>query len=134
MCDGDNDCKNTFCTLSDQFETFLKVKGKTKGIHAESKQCFDFDSLGYSTNQKILKQTKVPTNIPMTLIMSTETDVDNDYIDKEIEFRNQYFNNWKTINSQTKIIFAPKTGYFIQAEEPKLVIDEIVEMISKIKK
>lgn len=118
----------------EQFETFLKVKTKTKGHHAESKQCFDFDSLGYSTNQKILKQIKVPTNIPVTIILSTETDVDNNYIDKEIEFRNQYFNQWKTINPQVKIINAPKTGYFIQTEEPKLVIDEINEMISKTKK
>ncbi|MES2763823.1 MAG: alpha/beta hydrolase [Bacteroidota bacterium] len=120
--------------FSDQFSEFLKVKGKAKGIHAESKQCFDFDSLGYSTNQKILKQTKVPGNIPMTLIMSTEADVDNDYIDKELGFRNQLFANWKTINPQTKIVFAPKTGYFIQMEEPKLVIEEINEMISKVKK
>lgn len=118
----------------EQFEEFLKVKGKTKGQHAESKQCFDFDTLGYSTNQNILKQTKVPTNIPITIILSTESDVDNNYIDKEMEFRNQYFNQWKSINSQIKIIYATKTGYFIQMEEPKLVIDEVKEMISKTKK
>jgi pimeloyl-ACP methyl ester carboxylesterase len=120
--------------FSEQFNSFLKIKGKTKGHHAESKQCFDFDSLGYSTNQKILKQTKLPTNIPVTLIMSTETDVENDYIDKEIEFRNQFFEKWKLINFQVKIVYAPKTGYFIQMEEPKLVVDEINEMISKTKR
>ena len=118
----------------EQFETFLKVKTKTKGHHAESKQCFDFDSLGYSTNQKIVKQTNVPTHIPITILLSTEADVDNEYIDKEIEFRNQFFNQWKTINPQIKIINAPKTGYFIQMEEPKLVVDEINEMIKKVKK
>ena len=116
------------------YKTFLKVKGKTKGHHAESKQCFDFDSLGYSTNQKILKQTIVPTNIPITIILSTEADIDNDYIDKEIEFRNQHFNRWKTINYQTKIVNVPKTGYFIQMEEPKLVVNEINEIIGKLKK
>jgi pimeloyl-ACP methyl ester carboxylesterase len=120
--------------FKDQFETFLKVKGKTKGHHAESKQCFDFDSLGYSTNQKILKQTIVPANIPITIILSTEADIDNDYIDKEIEFKNLYFNQWKIINPQTKIIKAPKTGYFIQMEEPKLVVNEINELIDKTKK
>ncbi len=118
----------------EQFETFLKVKTKTKGHHAESKQCFDFDTLGYSTNQKILMKTIVPTNIPITIILSTEADVDNEYIDKELEFRNQHFNQWKVINSQTKIINVPKTGYFIQREEPKLVVDEINEMIEKLKK
>ena len=120
--------------FKEQFEEFLKVKGKTKGQHAESKQCFDFDSLGYSSNQKILKQTKVPTTIPMTIILSTEADIDNNYIDKEMEFRNQYFNQWKTLNPQTKIVNAPKTGYFIQMEEPKMVVNEINEVIEKIKK
>ena len=120
--------------FKEQFEEFLKVKGKTKGQHAESKQCFDFDSLGYSTNQKILKQTIVPANIPITIILSTEADIDNDYIDKEMEFRNLHFNQWKLINSQTKIIKIPKTGYFIQMEEPKMVVNEINEMIEKLKK
>ena len=117
--------------FKEQFEAFLKGKSKTKGHHAESKQSFDFDTLGYSTNQKILKQIQVPTSIPITIILSTEADIDNDYIDKEIEFRNQFFENWKVINTQVKIIKAPKTGYFIQMEEPKLVIDEINEMINK---
>lgn len=120
--------------FKEQFEAFLKGKSKTKGHHAESKQSFDFDTLGYSTNQKILKQIQVPTSIPITIILSTEADIDNDYIDKEIEFRNQFFENWKVINTQVKIIKAPKTGYFIQMEEPKLVIDEINEMINKTKK
>lgn len=120
--------------FTEQFKTFSKVKGKTKGHHAESKQCFDFDSLGYSSNQKILKRTQLPTSIPITIILSTEADIDNDYIDKEMEFRNQYFNNWKTLNPQTKIISAAKTGYFIQMEEPKMVVNEINELIEKIKK
>ncbi|MES2514425.1 MAG: alpha/beta hydrolase [Bacteroidota bacterium] len=120
--------------FSEQFNEFLKVKGKTKGMHAESKQSFDFDSLGYSTNQKILKQLKVPASIPVTLILSTEADIDNDYIDKELEFRNQFFEKWKGINAQVKIIRAPKTGYFIQREEPTLVINEIEELINKLKK
>jgi hypothetical protein len=35
---------------------------------------------------------------------------------------------------QTKIINAPKTGYFIQMEEPKMVVNEINDMIEKTKK
>jgi pimeloyl-ACP methyl ester carboxylesterase len=120
--------------FKEQFEEFLKVKGATKGQHAESKQCFDFDTLGYSTNQKILKQTIIPANIPITIILSTEADIDNDYIDKEIEFRKLHFNQWKIINPQTKIINASKTGYFIQMEEPKMVVNEINEMIENTKK
>ena len=120
--------------FSEQFRSFLKVKGKTKGQHAESKQCFDFDTLGYSTNQKILKSTILPLNIPITLILSTEADIDNDYIEKELEFRNQFFNQWKNLYPQVKIVSVPKTGYFIQMEEPSLVVSEIKEVIEKIKK
>ena len=120
--------------FSEQFRSFLKVKGKTKGQHAESKQCFDFDTLGYSTNQKILKSTILPLNIPITLILSTEADIDNDYIEKELEFRNQFFNQWRNLYPQVKIVSVPKTGYFIQMEEPSLVVSEIKEVIEKIKK
>lgn len=120
--------------FKEQYEAFLKVKGQSKGQYAESKQSFDFDSLGYSTNQKILKEVKVPTHIPITIILSTEADIENDYIDKEIEFRNEYFSKWNGINSQTKIIKVPKTGYFIQLEEPKFVVNEINELIKKIEK
>ena len=120
--------------FSEQFTSFLRVKGKSKGLHSESKQAFDFDSLGYSTNQNIVKNTKLPKSIPITIILSTVSDVDNNYIDKEIEFRNQFFENWKSQNSQVKLIKVPKTGYFIQLEEPGLVVDEINEIISKIKK
>lgn len=117
----------------EQFRTFLKVKGKTKGHHAESKQCFDFDSLGYSTNQKILKQTKLPTNIPITVLLSSQPDVENAYIDMELEYRTRFFENWKTLNSQTKVITTSKSGHFIQLDEPNIVVSEINEMIGKVK-
>ena len=120
--------------FKDQFKSFLKVTGKTKGNHIESLKCFDFDSLGFSTNQRIVKKLKLPTTIPMTVILSTVPDVENDYISKEIDYKINYFTKWQTLNFQTKIMVTSKSGYFIQKEEPDLVIDAITEMISKVKK
>jgi pimeloyl-ACP methyl ester carboxylesterase len=120
--------------FKDQFKSFLKVTGKTKGNHIESLKCFDFDSLGFSTNQRIVKKLKLPTTIPMTVILSTVPDIENEYISKEIDYKLNYFINWQTINFQTKIIVTSKSGYFIQKEEPDLVIDAINEMIVKVKK
>jgi pimeloyl-ACP methyl ester carboxylesterase len=120
--------------FKDQFKSFLKVTGKTKGNHIESLKCFDFDSLGFSTNQRIVKKINIPTTIPMTVILSTVPDVENDYISKEIDYKINYFTKWQTINFQTKIIVTSKSGYFIQKEEPDLVIDAIQDMIRKVKK
>ncbi len=120
--------------FKDQFKSFLKVTGKTKGNHIESLKCFDFDSLGFSTNQRIVKNIKLPTTIPMTVILSTVPDVENDYISKEIDYKLNYFKNWQTINPQTKITVTSKSGYFIQKEEPSLVIDAIHDMIRIVKK
>jgi pimeloyl-ACP methyl ester carboxylesterase len=119
--------------FKDEFRSYLKAEGRTKGHQAESKQSFDFDSLGFSSNQRIVKDLKLPTTIPITILIARKVDVDNDYINKEMEYRLKYFENWKTINSQTKVISTFKSGHFIELDEPHLVIDEINEMITKLK-
>lgn len=120
--------------FKDQFKSFLKVTGKTKGNHIESLKCFDFDSLGFSTNQRIVKKINIPTTIPMTVMLSTVADVENDYISKEIDYKLNYFKNWQILNPQTSIIITNKSGYFIQKEEPGIVVDAILDMINKVKK
>ena len=117
----------------EEFKSYLKVSGRTKTHNAESKKSFDFDSSGFSTNQHIIKNLKVPTEIPITLLISKKADVDNEYIDKEIEYRIQFFENWKKINPQTKIITTDKASHFIHLDEPSLVIDEINELIVKVR-
>lgn len=117
-----------------EFKSYLKVEGRSKGHNAESKKCFDFDSAGFSTNQHIVKDLKVPTDIPMTILIARKVDVDNAYIDKEMEYRIQFFEKWKTINPQTKIITTFKSGHFIHRDHPSFVINEINEMIGKVKK
>lgn len=118
----------------DEFKSYLRLEGKYKAHKAESKQCFDFDTLGFSTNQRIVKDLKIPTDIPMTIMIARKIDADNDYVNKEMEYRIHYFENWKTINPQTKIISSYKIGHFIQKEAPDMVIDEINEVIGKAKK
>lgn len=118
----------------DEFKSYLRLEGKYKAHKAESKQCFDFDTLGFSTNQRIVKDLKLPTDIPMTVMIARKIDADNDYVNKEMEYRIQYFENWKTINPNTKVVSSYKIGHFIQKEAPDMVIDEINEVIGKRKK
>jgi pimeloyl-ACP methyl ester carboxylesterase len=118
----------------DEFKSYLKLEGKYKAHKTESKQCFDFDTLGFSTNQRIVKDLKLPTDIPMTVMIARKIDADNDYVNKEMEYRIQYFENWKTINPNTKVVSSYKIGHFIQKEAPDMVIDEINEVIVKTKK
>lgn len=118
----------------DEFKSYLKIEGRTKGHRAESKESFDFDSIGFSTNQRIVKDLKLPTTIPITVLIARKVDADNDYINKEMEYRLSYFEQWKNINPQTKVISTFKSGHFIELDEPRLVINEINEMIAKTKK
>lgn len=118
----------------DEYKSYLRLEGKYKAHKAESKQCFDFDTLGFSTNQRIVKDLKLPKDIPMTIMIARKIDADNDYINKEMEFRINFFENWKTINPNTKVVSSYKIGHFIQKEAPEMVIDEINEVIRKVKK
>lgn len=117
----------------DEFKSYLRLEGKYKAHKAESKQCFDFDTLGFSTNQRIVKDVKLPTDIPITIMIARKIDADNDYVNKEMEFRVNFFENWKSINPQTKVISSYKIGHFIHKEAPDMVIDEINEVIKKSK-
>ena len=117
----------------DEFKSYLRLEGKSKAHKAESKQCFDFDTLGFSTNQRIVKDVKLPTDIPISIMIARKIDADNDYVNKEMEFRINFFENWKTINSQTKVVSSYKIGHFIHKEAPDMVIDEINEVIKKSK-
>ncbi|HRG00212.1 MAG TPA: alpha/beta hydrolase [Bacteroidia bacterium] len=118
----------------DEYKSYLRLEGKYKAHKAESKQCFDFDTLGFSTNQRIVKDLKLPTDIPMTIMIARKIDADNEYVNKEMEYRINFFENWKLINPNTKVVSSYKIGHFIQKEAPEMVVDEINEVIGKVKK
>lgn len=120
--------------FKDEFKSYLKLEGKYKAHKSESKQCFDFDSLGFSTNQRIVKDLKLPTDIPLTIMIARKIDADNDYVNKEMECRLNFFENWKSMNPQTKVVSSYKIGHFIQKEAPEMVVNEINEIIGKTKK
>jgi hypothetical protein len=69
----------------------------------------------------------------MTIMIARKIDADNDYVNKEMEFRVNFFENWKSINPQTKVISSYKIGHFIHKEAPDMVIDEINDVIKKSK-
>jgi len=57
----------------EEYKSFLKVEGRSKTHNAESKKCFDFDSLGFSTNQRIVKDLKIPTEMPITILIAKKS-------------------------------------------------------------
>jgi len=120
--------------FKEEMDSYLKLPGRTKGHNEESKYCFDFDSIGFSTNQYIIKNQKKPETIPITILISTTPDIDNDYVDREIENTINFFEDWKMVNPQIKVVTTPKGGYFIHMSEPTMVADEINDVISKTKK
>jgi pimeloyl-ACP methyl ester carboxylesterase len=114
-------------------KSLLDRPDRTKGHNEESKYCFDMDSTFYSTNQKIVKDIKIPDTIPITVFMSTMPDDSNPYSQKEMEGRLAYYANWKKQAPQLKLITTSKSGHFIQVDEPNLIIDGINEMLIKVK-
>ena len=49
----------------------------------------------------------------MTIMIARKIDADNDYVNKEMEFRINFFENWKTINSQTKVVSSYKIQWML---------------------
>lgn len=114
-------------------KTYLNRSDRTQGHNAESEYSFDYDPSGYATNQKIVKDIKIPDNIPITVYMSTMLDETNPYSKQELEGRYRYYEEWKKQAPQMKLITTSKSGHFIQIEEPYLIIDGINEMLKKLK-
>lgn len=115
------------------FKTFLNVPGRSKGHNDESNSFFDFDSTNYSTDGKIVKDLKLPKNIPISVYLTEVIDEQDPYSKQQKEIRLSYFENWKKESPQLKIITTSKSGHFIQLDEPNLIIDGITEMLKKIK-
>jgi pimeloyl-ACP methyl ester carboxylesterase len=114
-------------------KTYLNRPERTKGHNAESEGFFDHDASGYATNQKIVKDIKIPTNIPIIVYMSTMPDDSNPYSKQEMEARLKYYDEWKKQAPQMKLVTTSKSGHFIQVDEPGLIIDGINAMLDKIK-
>ena len=116
----------------DEFKSFLNNPKSSNGQNAEGKYCFDFDSTLYATNHKIVKDLIFPSNIPITVLISTRADKNNPYSYQDNSIYVSFVEGWKKSSPQIKIITTEKSGHFIQADEPHLVLNEITEMSFKI--
>lgn len=115
------------------FKTFLNVPDRSKGHNDESACVFNFDSTKYSTDGKIVKDLKLPKNIPISVYLTELIDEQDPYSKQQKEIRLSYFESWKKASPQLKIITTSKSGHFIQLDEPNLIIDGITEMLNKVK-
>ena len=116
-----------------EFDSLSNVPTRPKGVNDESKYLFDFDKDDYSTNGKIVKELKIPNNIPITAFISTQIDDKNPYSKSEQNSRLTYFKSWKNQAPQIKLVETSKSGHCIQCDEPNLIIKGITEMVNQIK-
>lgn len=118
--------------LKEEYKSRLFVATRPKGNNDESKYLYDVDSTGNITDGKIVKDLKLPSNVPITVFVSTKYD-DKPYSKEHIDTRLTYFENWKKQAPQLKLITTPNSGHYIYMDEPNLVIDGIKDMLKELK-
>lgn len=79
-----------------------------------------------------IADTSFPLNIPITILASNQITKDK-YSKDENNIKVGLLTNYLKVASQIKLILTDKSGHFIYEDEPKLVINEIVLMVKKIK-
>ena len=57
-----------------------------------------------------MKDLKLPTDIPMTVMIARKIDADNDYVNKEMEYRIQYLKLEPQMNPKHKSSFIIQNG------------------------
>jgi pimeloyl-ACP methyl ester carboxylesterase len=124
------------------FETIFasKPKEQADGMRNGLKDFYASKPLGIqnefnalSDNEEKMKAIKFPSNIPITLLASYQTPP-SPFAPEDIEIKQKLFNNWIKEAPQTKLVSTVKSGHYIHYSEPAIVIDEIKEMIKKVKK
>ncbi|HXD94530.1 MAG TPA: alpha/beta hydrolase [Bacteroidia bacterium] len=120
--------------FKNHYKAYLNVPTRSKGNNAESDYCFNFDETNYSTDEKIVKDLKLPSNIPITVFLSTKPK-ENDpyYLKQDLDIRINFFESWKKQAPQLKLITTPNSGHYIYVEEPNLIIDGIKDMLKELK-
>jgi pimeloyl-ACP methyl ester carboxylesterase len=117
----------------EQYKNYLNSTTATKGDHDESKYVYDVDTAGFATDGKIVRDLKIPNNIPVTVFVSTQVNDKVPYSKEDIAIRLNYFESWKKQAPQLKLITTPNSGHYIYMDEPNLVIDGIKEMLKELK-
>ncbi len=74
----------------------------------------------------------LPLNIPITLVGSNKITKDK-YSKQESEIKVELLKNYLKINPQIKLILTDKSGHYIHDDQPKLILNEVISMIKKVK-
>ena len=117
----------------EQYKSYLLDTTGPMGDREESKYCYDVDSTGISTDGKIVSNLKLPENIPVTVLVSTQINDKVPYSKQDVDIRLRYFESWKKQAPQLKLITTNHSGHYIYMEEPTLVIDAIKDMLNELK-
>jgi pimeloyl-ACP methyl ester carboxylesterase len=85
-------------------------------------------------NDRLMKGITQPTNIPLTLLISTKWDEKEIGITREdVDSRTKLMTDWVKDIKGAKTVLTDNSGHFIHKEEPELVTKEIKEMIELVK-
>jgi pimeloyl-ACP methyl ester carboxylesterase len=107
---------NSFCTDSTKYSATIRNEFRNT----------------FTTDSSLVYGKGFPLNIPITLIGSNKTTKDK-YSIEETKIKVELFNSYLKINPKIKLILTDKSGHYIYDSEAKLVINEIVSMVDKLK-
>ena len=86
----------------------------------------------YASDSSSVANKGFPKTIPLTIIGSIKTTKDK-YSKEDNAIKTDIFNEYLKMAPHIKLVLTDKSGHFIHDEEPKLVTDEILLMLKKIK-
>lgn len=86
----------------------------------------------YTTDSSSVANKGFPKTIPTTIIGSIKTTKDK-YSEEDNVIKTEIFNEYVKKFPHIKLVLTNKSGHFIHDEEPKLISDEILLLIKKIK-
>lgn len=104
---------NSFCTDSTKYSATIRSEFKASDSASIAGKNF-------------------PTSIPVTIIASNKINKDK-YGQADNKIKVDLLNAYLKTAPQIKLIFSNKSGHFIHEDEPKLVINEILLMVNKLK-
>ena len=114
-----------------EYQSYKNRPDRTPGHNAES-ECI-FDTTGYSIDARIMKKTKWPPKIPITVLTSLQTTGATEYSDLDLKIKFDLREGWKKQAPQLKHITTTQSGHYIQIQEPELVVQEIAKMIATVR-
>lgn len=98
-------------------------KKQTIGTYNEWKEVYTID--------KIMRNNPLPTNIPITILISYQGN--NFNTKKNIQIRKRLSSDWKKDKPNVKILSTTNSGHYIHLGEPEWVVTELEEYLKNFK-